>query len=424
MTLVWRQRLQRSLAVSASAGALFAIITWACLRPFPARLAPEPGSLQAAEYLDRNGERLNVTLQNQWNYSDHLPLHAMPPLLLKAFVNAEDRHFFEHGGVDWPARFHALSQNLLAHRVVRGASTISEQVVRLLHPRPRTYWSRWLEGWEAMRLEHKFTKGEILEFYLNQVPYGRQRRGVVQAAQYYFNRSLSTLNDKELLSLAVMVRAPSRLDPISNPNALEKPLARLAEAMVKKNILTGTEAAQLESAPLAVSQPRLAVDAAHFVQHLKTTQPQLRAVNGRIVTTIDASLQRRVQAILDNRIRTLHRRDVSDGAVLVVDHLANEVLAWVNAGGYTDRDGNRIDAVTTPRQPGSTLKPFLYAMALEKGWTAATLIEDSPLAIAVGNGLHSIHNYSGAYYGPLRLREALGNSLRIRWSRSFPGSFT
>ena len=413
MSPVWRQRLQRSLAVSAGATAMMTMVTWASLQPFPARLAPEPGSLLAAEYLDRNGERLNVTLQNQWNYSDYQPLHAMPPLLLKAFVNAEDRHFFEHSGVDWSARVHAMAQNLLARRVVRGASTISEQVVRLLHPRPRTYWSRWLEGWEAMRLEHKFDKGEILEFYLNQVPYGRQRRGVVQAAQYFFNRSLSTLNDKELLSLAVMVRAPSRLDPLSNPKALEKPLAWLADAMVKKNILTGKEADQLESAPLTVSQPGLAVDAAHFVQHLKTTQPQLRAVNGRIVTTIDASLQRRVQAILDNRVRTLHRRDVSDGAVLVVDHLANEVLAWVNAGGYADQDGNRIDAVTTLRQPGSTLKPFLYAMAMEKGWTGATLIDDSPLAIAVGNGLHSIRNYSGEYYGPLRLREALGNSLNV-----------
>jgi len=410
---VWKKRLQRTLAATAAVAALLGIATWASLQAFPEKLAPQPGSLQAAEYLDRNGERLNVTLQNRWNYSDHRPLHAMPPLLLQAFVSAEDRHFFDHGGVDWSARVHAMAQNVMAHRVVRGASTISEQVVRLLHPRPRTYWSRWLEGWEAMRLEHRFSKGEILEFYLNQVPYGRQRRGVVQAAQYYFNRSLSTLNDKELLSLAVMVRAPSRLDPLSHPGALDKPLARLADAMVAKNVLTRAEATQLESTPLSVSQPSLAVDAAHFVQHLKTTQPQLRASNGRIVTTIDASLQRRVQAILDNRVHTLRQRNVSDGAVLVVDHLANEVLAWVNAGGYADHDGNRIDAVTTPRQPGSTLKPFLYAMALEKGWTAATLIDDSPLAIAVGNGLHSIRNYSGQYYGPLRLREALGNSLNV-----------
>lgn len=409
----WKKRLQRSLAAIAVGTGLLGIATWAGLQDFPQRLAPQPGSLQAAEYMDRNGERLNVTLQNHWNYSDHRPLHAMPPLLLKAFVYAEDRHFFQHDGVDWSARMHAMVQNLLARRVVRGASTISEQVVRLLHPRPRTYWSRWMEGWEAMRLENKFSKGEILEFYLNQVPYGRQRRGVVQAAQYYFNRSLSTLNDKELLSLAVMVRAPSRLDPLSNPGALDKPVARLANVLVEKNILTKQAAMQLTSTPLAVSQPRLAVDAAHFVQHLKTTEPQLSASNGRIVTTIDASLQRRVQAILDNRIRTLHQRNVSDGAVLVVDHRANEVLAWVNGGGYTDHDGNRIDAVTTPRQPGSTLKPFLYAMALEKGWTAATLIDDSPLAIAVGNGLHSIRNYSGQYYGPLRLREALGNSLNV-----------
>jgi len=119
---------------------------------------------------------------------------------------------YQHSGPDWRARIHAGWQNVLARRVVRGASTITEQCVRMLHPRPRTPWSRWVEGFEATMLEQQFSKAEILEFYLNQVPYSHQRRGVTQAARYYFDRDLDTLSLREMLALAVLVRSPSRLD--------------------------------------------------------------------------------------------------------------------------------------------------------------------------------------------------------------------
>jgi len=267
-----RRRLiiRRSLGFLAIATVLFAGKTWTDLQPFPERLVPEPGSAHVAQYLDRNGERLNVTLQNQWNYHDYQPLHEMPPLLLKAFVHAEDKRFFEHSGVDWRARFHAVSQNLQAGRVVRGASTISEQVVRLLHPRPRTFWSRWLEGWEAGALERRFSKAEILEFYLNQVPYARQRRGVVQASHYYFDRTLNTLNSKELLALAVLVRAPGRLDPINNRDGVNEPIVRLADMLVEAQVFGGTERKLVSTSKLDLVRPRLGIDAAHYIVHLKS----------------------------------------------------------------------------------------------------------------------------------------------------------
>ncbi|MCI0526147.1 MAG: hypothetical protein L0Y56_01655, partial [Nitrospira sp.] len=136
--------------------------------------------------------------------------------------------------------------------------------------------------------------------------------------------------------------------------------------------------------------------------------------NGQLHTNLDASLQKHAQQILGSRLEDLRYKQVTNGAILVVDHHSDEVLAWVNGSGVSaDVKGSQIDAVITPRQPGSTLKPFLYAMALEKGWTAATLVEDSPLTQPVGLGLHILHNYSRQYYGSLRLREALGNSLNI-----------
>ncbi|HEY3515677.1 MAG TPA: biosynthetic peptidoglycan transglycosylase, partial [Gammaproteobacteria bacterium] len=164
------------------------------------------------QVLDRRGEPLNATFTNGWNLYDAVPLHDIPPFLRTAFVIAEDKRFFEHHGPDWRARLSAAWTNVQSGRAVRGASTISEQVVRMLHPRPRSVWSRWLEGFEARELEQRFTKNEILAFYLNQVPYAANRRGVRQAASYYFDRDLATLSKKEMLALAVLVRAPTRFD--------------------------------------------------------------------------------------------------------------------------------------------------------------------------------------------------------------------
>ena len=279
-------------------------------------------------------------------------------------------------------------------------------------PRPRTLWSRWLEGFEAARLEKVFSKSQILECYLNQVPYGARRRGVVQAARYYFDRNLDTLSLKEILALAVMVRAPGRLDVHKNPGILEKPILRLAQQLLIQNLVDKPRMVQLQGTLLEGQPGSFAGNAAHFVHHLfDTTPPFILARLPRVRTTLSAPLQQEIQAILDHRLRDLKRRNVQNGAVLAVDHQKNEIVAWVNGGSVDEVQESWIDAVVTPRQPGSTLKPFLYALALEKGWTAATLVADLPLDAPVGRGLHTYHNYSRTHYGPLPLRHALGNSL-------------
>lgn len=394
-------------ALCALAG-LLAWQTWVALFPCPPSLEPDNAQLRRTQVVDRSGVPLSVTFQNPWNVHDVVPLHAIPAFLQRAFIAAEDKRFYEHSGIDWPARLQALVQNLRAWRTVRGASTITEQVVRMWHPRPRTVWSRWLEGFEAMRLEAHFPKAAILEFYLNQVPYGRQRRGVVQAAHTYFNRALSTLNRHEMLALAVLVRAPSRLDLLRSTMPIRTPLTRLATRLYAARGLTASEYQQVLTQELTLASPALPVHTSHFlryVRHLDLLAVPLQY--GRLRTTLDTSLQQQAQTLLEGRLRDLRALGVTDGALLVVDHHTSEVLAWVSAG------GSQVDAVTTPRQPGSTLKPLLYALALERGWTAATLIEDSPLHQPIGAGLHTYRNYSGQHYGPIRLREALGNSLNV-----------
>lgn len=390
---------------------LLALSVWLSLRPLPLRLEPPGGPPGKRQVVDRRGEPLSYTFSRGWNYSDQRPLHAIPESLQRAFVEAEDHRFYEHSGVDWIARCHAIWQNIRALRTVRGASTISEQVVRMLHPRPRTLWSRFIEGFEAQELERTFTKGEILEFYLNQVPFGARRRGVVQAARYFWDRDIETLSDRERLALAVMARAPDRLDLHKNPDGSERGVATLATTLAHKGILDEDARAALSLEKLHQTRADLTVRADHFIRYAQAHASARDT--GPIRTTLSAALQQKIQEILDTRVRALASKQVTDGAVLVVDNRTSEIIAWVNAGSDDEGEGGQLDAIVTPRQPGSTLKPFLYAAALTKGWTPATIISDAPLAEPVGAGLHTYRNYSRMHYGDISLREALGNSLNI-----------
>lgn len=382
--------------------------------PFPDDLAAETLRIVQPQVLDRHGIPLSTTYLNPWNVHQCTPLHRIPPLLRQAFILSEDKRFLWHGGVDWPARFHALALNFAACRVVRGASTISEQVVRMLHPRPRTAWSRWVEGFEAYALESRFSKAEILELYLNQVPYARQRRGVAQAARLYFDRDLLLLNQREILALVVLVRAPGRLDLFRSPSALDRRIDGLSQRLFEAGLISERDLELVRSSDLLLQPGQLTVQAGHYVRHVLAEARPSDAGEPQERTTLDAMLQRKLQDILDSSLRDLWDRDTANGAILVADHRAGEILAWVNGGGAKHaRSGSWIDAVTLPRQPGSTLKPFLYSLALEKGWTPATILDDSPLSEPLRSGLHSFRNYSRIHYGPLRLREALGNSLNI-----------
>jgi len=414
---VRRVRPTAALAGVGIVAAALACATLASLEPLPASLdgfaaASLDGSRR--QVLDRNAMPLTVTFTTDWNVYDRVALHEVPRFLRDAFVAAEDRRFYSHSGVDWLARFAAVATNLRHGESIRGASTITEQVVRMLHPRPRTVWSRWVEGWEARRLERAFGKSEILEFYLNQVPYASNRRGVRQAARHYFARDLGTLSRKEMLALAVLVRAPSRLDPRRSPDAAAGAIARLADALVERGTLRADERNGVLAQPLELAEPRLAVHAPHFVRHARQAAERTAPRAAKIVTTLDGALQAKVQAMLDERLADLAALGVEDGAVLVADHTTGEILAWAVAGGAVPSGpATYIDAVTTPRQPGSALKPFLYALALDSGWTAAEIIVDSPLTESTSFGLHSYRNYSRRHYGSVTLRDALGNSLNV-----------
>lgn len=404
-----------TLLVTACAGALVVAssLLALALRPIPETLSPQGALSGKRQILDRLGAPLSFTFSSGWNTTIHTPLHRIPATLQRACLEAEDRRFFEHSGVDWRARAHAIWQNARAGRIARGASTISEQVVRMMHPRPRTVWTRVIEGIEAQQLEKRFSKAEIFEFYLNQVPFAGNRRGVAQASRYFWDRDLDTLTEREQLALAVMLRAPEKLSLHRKPQSMQGRITTLAARLVSIGALPAASLEQIASEHTDIQSETIPVRADHFVRYLQGLPNSDKHVS-TIHSTLDSTLQAAVQQILEGRLKDLAYQQVRNGAVLVVDNATAEVLAWVNAAGsFSNTPESQIDAVITPRQPGSTLKPFLYGLALSRGWSAATTLLDSPLAEAVGAGLHSYRNYSRVHYGPVSLRDALGNSLNI-----------
>lgn len=407
------------MVVLAVAAAGLGLVTRHAVQPWHEDPLEQAFAASSIRFVDQQGTLLadragpgNDSGRRRFNRHDRLAFHEFPRLLMDAFVIAEDKRFREHRGVDWLARIRAGWLNATRFKVVSGASTITEQVVKMLRPRPRTVWSRWIEGFEARALEDRVGKAGVLRFYLNQVPFAANRRGVAQAADYYFGRSLGTLNERELLALAVFVRAPSYLNPKTGAeDRLARRIDDLAQRMNALGKLPDDRLARVKAGSLELAAPEPAPRVAHFLDYVRGTAVADSAV---VRTTLDAELQGFVQRALDARVASLSERRVSNGAALVVDHRTNEVRAWAVANpGDGAAPGSAYNAVLQPRQPGSTLKPFIYALALEQGYSAATRIPDRPLQEQVGLGVHEYNNYSRRYYGEVSMREALGNSLNI-----------
>ncbi len=406
---IWFKRvIKLGVTLGVTGAFILGVATHQSLREMPSNLDELTIADAKPQLLDRHGRALTVTYQNRWNAHQQLDLHSIPSFMQQAMILAEDKRFYQHAGMDWRARFNALLQNVLALKAVRGASTISEQVVRMIQPRPRSIWVRWLEGWEARALEQQIDKATILEFYLNQVPYAAQRRGVVQAARYYFDRDLATLNQKEMLALAVLVRAPSRFDLYKSTDRIQGRLERLIQRAENTGLLANKE--EVLTTEFELQRPRLAANATHFSRYVFSLL-EGRSSN-KVMTTLDADVQAVARHLLNERLTHLANRDVANAGMIVVDLQSNEVLAWA-VGSNANGEGEAFDTIVNKRQPGSTLKPFVYAAALQKGWTAATMLDDSPLYEGVGQGVHAYRNYSNQFYGAISLREALGNSLNI-----------
>lgn len=342
---------------------------------------------------------------------------TLPAKVLVTTLETEDRHFFEHRGIAWPSVARAAWQNVANLRVISGASTIPMQVARLQHPSRRTLLAKLREAAEAMLLVQRHGRDAVLRQYLTVAPYGSRCHGVVRAARLYFDKPIEDLSWLQAAYLAALPQQPGRMGPW-NARGHQLALARARRILTQlhdRGLITQDELAIALTTDLAiVEQPHRAPEALHALLRLAPSVTHQPGVVHQ--TTLDLDVQRLTQQALQQNLERLKLAGAGNTAGVVVDLPTGEVLAYVGSAHYTDPDAHgAIDYLETRRSPGSSLKPFIYGLALEKGThTAASELADTPVEFTVARGgTWAPENLSHTFLGPMLFRQALGNSRNI-----------
>lgn len=379
---------------------------------------PEPWShdLRAGSSLqltDRQGRPLRTLLSAREGVNAWIPLSEIAPELVNAVLMAEDRRFRWHLGVDPLAAGRAAYQNWRAGRIVSGASTLTQQLLRTFEPDSARGWSAKLQDlYWAWRCELRWSKDDLLEAYLNRVAMGPGLYGVEEAARAYFGKSARSVSLAESLLLAVLIRSPSGFDPWSEHG--QKELRRWTDQLLSRLQQEGwvssesAERARRESWQFQDSPPPFL--APHFCDLVLSRWPDLR---GRQATSLDLELQQQIEGMVSNHLRLLAERQVDNAAVLVAEVESGEVLALVGSADYHRAGDGQHNAALSLRQPGSTLKPFTYARLLEKVGHAGYLLPDLPIYDARTGGGFLPDNYDGRFRGPVSVRAALASSWNV-----------
>jgi len=379
-----------------------------------AALDPEPGPLVK----DRRGQVLRLVPEAQGRKLIKLPPGPLPEAVAAAFVAAEDQRFWSHPGADPAALLRAAWSNLAAGRIVSGASTITQQLARLTYPGPRTYYRKTVEMLRSLRIEGVLSKEDILRHYLNRVPQGNNLMGVETAAYAYFGKRAAQLNPGEAALLAALVKAPGRLNPYGpHQTRLRQRRDWVLGRMARLGYLKDPDLVALQEEPLHLRgepgrRPALPFDAPHFVNLVLGAGAQTPA-GGRIRTTLDRDLQRRAEAVVRSHRTRLQKGGASQAACVILDNRSLGVAALVGSFSYSPRDQGFNNGAAAWRSPGSALKPFLYAQALDLGLTPAAVLEDVERRYRTPRGAFLPSNFDRLAHGPVSFREALGNSLNL-----------
>ena len=407
----WRRR------ALAACCALLLTAAWLRLGSLPAGLLDEPPA--STLVVDRRGEPLYEARGGDGTRTLRLTPDNLPPILIAATLAAEDRRFWSHPGVDPIAIARAAKTNLAERSVVEGGSTVSQQVAKLLLNRKEPSRSR---GWRAkvheaviaLRLEHRFSKREILAMYLNLAGYGNQIAGIERASRAYFGVPSAMLTPAQAAFLAGLPQRPTGFNPYRNRDAAVSRQRVVLRRMEAAGAITAEQAAEARGERLNVSPHSAPFTAPHFVEMVLANVGSTRP--NRIDTTLDARLQADVAGVIESHRAALRRHGASNVAVVVLDNRTGEWLAWEGSGDYTDAaHGGAINGPLAQRQPGSALKPFTYALAFEEGFTPASVLPDIPASFPTAEDgvVYSPRNYDGRYRGPMLARVALAGSENV-----------
>ncbi len=365
-----------------------------------------------AVLLDRHGAPLSeVRIDAKVRQLDWIRLENISPPVAQTLIANEDKRFFEHAGVDWSGLAGAAWDSVwrtLDGRRPRGGSTLTMQLAGMLDPAlalsgsTRTFGQKWDQAQAALAIERTWTKPQILEAYLNLASYRGELRGLDAASHKLFGKAPAGLDAREAAILVALLRGPNASTAVVAQRACS--VTALSAPEVACEEVRAITTVALAGAYRMRTRWNLA-------PHLATRL--LRTAGERKATTIDADLQRYAIDTLRQHLSELAERGVGDGAIVVLDNATGEVLAYVGSGGDLS-SAAQVDGVIAPRQAGSTLKPFLYALAFDSRLlTAASLVDDSPVAIATERGMYVPQNYDRQFRGMVSVRTALGSSLNV-----------
>ncbi len=405
--------MKRWLFAAAAALVALPLVLWALAVLWPGR-PPGQGYGPRADLvvLAGDGSPLGEVAHPSRRAGPWLGPEEIPPLVKAAALAAEDRRFYHHPGLDPLALLRAAWQNLKAGRVVSGGSTITMQLARLEHPAPRSLAVKLREMARALWLEARLSKDQILCQYLNRAPFGGPLVGLAAACRELLGKQPARLSPAEAALIMALPQDPSRLlRPASRPR-LRARRNRILRAMAAAGAIDQATLAQALEAPLDLKPPPPPpLPAPHFVRELARRLPPAAP---RVVRTfLDPGLQARIGALVAATCQERRGRGLRQAAVLVLRNRDRAVLAWVGSADWRDPDGGQVDGVLASRSPGSALKPFLYALALEGGHNLAEVIPDQPLTLAVAGGAYRPVDYDGRERGAVRLRVALASSLNL-----------
>lgn len=395
--LRWTTRIAMA-AAAISASIAIALPLLFRLAPFPARALDRPTSILVT---DRSGTTLLKAVGSDDQWREPIALADMGPWIAAATIATEDERFYSHGGIDPIAITRAICQNLGSGRVVSGASTITMQLARLCDPRPRTLSAKAIQAFRAIQLEKLLPKIEILEHYLNLAPYGGNICGIESAAHRYFGKRAADLTLAEAALLAGIPKSPERLRPDRHADAAKVRRNWVLHRMLICGNITAAEHKQALAEPITLAPTTDPIRAPHAAWLAVSERPQ----GGR--TTIDLALQTRLEQLITAQSRSLPQGTQISAAI--IDIQAGELVALVGSSDPTSPN-NQVDGATAFRSPGSALKPFVYAAAMESHRLAPdSLVYDLPIQ----RGGWKPVNFSRGFAGELTAADALRKSLNV-----------
>ncbi len=355
----------------------------------------------------KDGKLLRAFLSSDEKWRMPCRLDEVSECLKTAVIAVEDRYFYYHPGINPWALIRALYLNVKHKRIISGGSTITMQVARMMEHRKRTLLSKTVEMIRALKLELFYSKDEILQFYFNLAPYGSNLEGVEAACYYYFQRSPAEISLAQAALLATIPNSPQQFDPERFPQRVKKKRDQILRYLWKRKVISNEEYVRAVMEEVAIGNPGMPFGAPHFTDLVHRGYPK----KARIHTTLDKGIQGKCEKILRKHLGKWRSMGVTNGAVVVIENKTNSLRAMVGSHDFFDQSSRgQVNGAASPRSPGSTLKPLLYAYGLDQGLiTPAAVLYDVPVNYAG----YVAENYDGKYHGVVTVEEALVKSLNV-----------